>query len=67
MTVPKMKTHKAAKKRLKRTATRKWTHKRAGRGHLLEKKTARRKRRLRQDAVLHKGDAQRLERLLPYA
>lgn len=65
--MPKMKTHKGAKKRFKRTATGKWVYKHANRGHLLEKKTARRKRRLRQDGVLPKSDAGRLERLLPYA
>lgn len=65
--MPKMKTHKGARKRFKRTAGGKWTHKRANRSHLLAKKTARRKRRLRLDAVLAKGDAKRLERLLPYS
>jgi large subunit ribosomal protein L35 len=41
-------------------------HYRASRSHLLRKKTARRKRRLRHPAVMAPGDARRARRMLPY-
>jgi large subunit ribosomal protein L35 len=65
--MPKMKTHRGAKKRFKRTGTGKWIHRRANRSHLMLGKSPSRKRRLRLPATLQAGDAQRLRRLLPYA
>lgn len=50
--MPKQKTHKGMKKRYKLTATGKVKHRKRGRGHLLSGKTSKRKRQLRQDAVV---------------
>ncbi|MDZ4687393.1 MAG: 50S ribosomal protein L35 [Planctomycetaceae bacterium] len=50
--MPKLKTHKGMRKRFKVTASGKVKHKSVNRGHILSKKTAKRKRRLRSDHVL---------------
>jgi len=65
--VPKLKTHRGAAKRFKLTATGKIKRAKAFKSHLLETKSSRRKRRLRQPAVVSAGDAARIKRLLPYA
>jgi large subunit ribosomal protein L35 len=46
--MPKMKTHKASKKRFKVTATGKLKRRQAGKKHLLSHKTGKRKRQLRE-------------------
>jgi len=50
--MPKQKTHKGMKKRYRLTATGKVKHRKRNRGHLLSNKTSKRKRNLRQDAVV---------------
>ena len=50
--MPKQKTHKAMAKRFKVTASGKVKHRKAFRGHILGKKSATRKRHLRQDGVI---------------
>ena len=50
--MPKQKTHKGLAKRIKVTARGKVTHKRAGTGHLMNSKNAKRRRRLRGPATL---------------
>ena len=50
--MPKMKTHKGLAKRVKVTARGKVTHKRAGTGHLMGSKSAKRRRFLRSPATL---------------
>lgn len=50
--MPKQKTHKGMKKRYKVTATGKLKHRKTDRGHLKSGKTPKRKRHLRQDAVV---------------
>ncbi len=50
--MPKQKTHKGMKKRYKITATGKAKHRKTDRGHLKSGKTPKRKRQLRQDAVV---------------
>ncbi|MBS0261199.1 MAG: 50S ribosomal protein L35 [Planctomycetes bacterium] len=50
--MPKQKTHKGMKKRFKLTASGKAKARKRGRGHLLSGKTSKRKRHLRQDAVI---------------
>ncbi|MGI5902169.1 MAG: 50S ribosomal protein L35 [Desulfitobacteriia bacterium] len=62
----KMKTHRGAAKRFKKTGTGKIVRRHAYKSHILEKKSAKRKRNLRQSAIVHKTDAKRLERLLTY-
>jgi large subunit ribosomal protein L35 len=62
--MPKMKSNRAAAKRFKKTATGKFKHHHAGKGHLLTKKTRARKRRLRKGSIVAKADQKRVERLL---
>ena len=64
--MPKMKTKRAAAKRLKRTASGKLKRRSGWRRHKLEGKTPKRKRRLRQAALVAKVDQPRLDRLVPY-
>lgn len=52
--MPKMKTHKATKKRFRLTATGKVKHRGAGTSHLAIRMSAKRKRKLRGTRVLHK-------------
>jgi len=49
--MPKQKSHKGLRKRMKITATGKVKHRRAGRSHLMSGKNAKRRRRLRGSAV----------------
>lgn len=51
--MPKMKTHKATKKRFRLTATGKVKHRGAGTSHLAIRMSAKRKRKLRGTRVLH--------------
>ena len=55
--MPKQKTHKGMKKRFKVTASGKVKHRKAFRGHILGKKSPKRKRNLRQDGVVIGADA----------
>ena len=64
--MPKMRTHRGAAKRLKKTGTGKLKRMRANKSHILTKKTRKRKRRLRKPDIVAKGDAKRLHKLLPY-
>ncbi|NPV29643.1 MAG: 50S ribosomal protein L35 [Firmicutes bacterium] len=64
--MPKMKTHRGAAKRFKRTANGLWKRARAWKSHLLAKKSSRRKRRLRHPDLISAADRKRVERLLPY-
>ena len=63
--MPKMKTNRAAAKRLKRTGSGKLRRHRANKSHILTKKTSKRKRRLRQGTLVDKADEGRMKRLLP--
>jgi large subunit ribosomal protein L35 len=63
--MPKMKTHKGATKRLKVTGSGKVRRYKAYKSHILTKKTAKRKRRLRQAGIIATtGDTKRMKRLL---
>jgi large subunit ribosomal protein L35 len=63
--MPKMKTHKGAKKRFSVTGTGKVRRMKAYKSHILTKKTSKRKRHLRRPTlVATTGDAQRIKRLL---
>ncbi len=61
--MPKMKSHRSAKKRFKMTATGKLKRLRAGKRHLLTSKTRKRKRNL-SDSQVHPADAKRMTRLI---
>jgi len=62
--MPKMKTHSGAKKRFKTTATGKVRGRHAFSSHILEKKTPKRKRGFRKDAVISANDVPRVRKLL---
>lgn len=49
--MPKMKTHSGAKKTFRKTGSGKIMHERAGKRHLLERKSSRQTRRLTNDAA----------------
>ncbi len=62
--MPKMKTHSGAKKRFKLTANGKVKGRHAMTSHILEKKSAKKKRYLGNDLVLADQDAKRVKKLL---
>jgi large subunit ribosomal protein L35 len=64
--MPKMKTKRAAKKRVKATASGKLKRHRGWKSHLLEAKSPRRRRRLRKAALISAADAPGFKVLVPY-
>jgi large subunit ribosomal protein L35 len=64
--MPKLKTHKGAKKRFKVTAKKKLLHAQANKKHILTKKASKRKRHLGQPAEASKADRKTLKTMLPY-
>jgi large subunit ribosomal protein L35 len=62
-----MKTKKAAAKRYHVTGTGKIRYKKQGLRHILTKKNAKRKRRLRLPAILSSVEEKRVKQLMPYA
>ncbi len=64
--MPKIKTKRAAAKRLKRTASGQLKRHPGWKRHLLEAKAPKRKRRLRKAVMVAKADQRRLSRLVPY-
>ena len=64
--MPKMKTHRGAAKRLKRTGSGKLKRAKAYKSHILTKKTPKAKMNLRQSTLVSDGDAKRIAQLLPY-
>jgi len=64
--MPKMKTKRGVAKRFKLTATGKIKRSHAFTSHILTKKSPKRKRNLRQNTVVSKGDYQRIKKLIPY-
>lgn len=64
--MPKLKTHRGAAKRFKKTATGKFMRGHSFARHILTKKRTKRKRKLDQTAVVHPADAARIRRMLPY-
>lgn len=65
--MPKMKTNRGAAKRFKRTGTGKFKRSQSHLQHILTKKSTKRKRHLRKDALLHPADVAAAKRLLPYS
>lgn len=61
--MPKMKTHKGAAARFTRTGTGKLKRRRQNKNHILEKKSPKRKRQLRQPAIVSKADEKNLRDL----
>jgi large subunit ribosomal protein L35 len=64
--MPKMKSHRGAAKRFKRTASGKLLRGKAFKQHILTSKDRSRKRGLKGTTVVSPADARKLDRLLPY-
>jgi large subunit ribosomal protein L35 len=64
--MPKLKTHRGAAKRFKRTKTGKFLRSKAFKRHILSSKTTKRKRGLRGTTVVDAVDAPKIARMLPY-
>ena len=64
--MPKMKTKRAAAKRLKATASGKIMRRSGWKRHLLEAKSPKRRRKLRKASLIAKVDVPGLKRLVPY-
>ncbi len=62
--MPKMKTHRGAKKRFKVTGTGKIRRRNANLSHILEKKSPKRKRRLSGESEVHKTNERAIRRQL---
>ena len=65
--MPKMKTSRGAAKRFRRTVAGGFKCKQSHLRHILTKKSAKRKRKLRARDTVEAADVQAVERLLPYA
>jgi large subunit ribosomal protein L35 len=64
--MPKLKTKRAAAKRLKRTGSGQLQRRAGWKRHLLESKPPKRKRQLRRPKPISAADAPRLNKLVPY-
>lgn len=64
--MPKLKTHRGAAKRFKRTAKGKFLRGKAFKQHILTSKSTSRKRKLRGTAVVSAVEQHKLARMLPY-
>ncbi len=64
--MPKLKTHKGASKRFKKTGTGKVVRGHAFARHILTTKTTKRKRKLVKSAVADVADQPKLKRMIPY-
>ena len=62
--MPKMKTNRAAAKRFKVTASGKIKREKSYRSHILTKKSAKRKRKLRTETLVSKEDFKRVKRMI---
>lgn len=62
--MPKMKTHRGAAKRFKKTGTGKIKRAKAFKSHILTKKSAKRKRNLRKGTMMAKADAKVIGKLI---
>lgn len=65
--MPKLKTHRGARKRFKFTSTGKIKRHKANASHILTKKNAKRKRNLKQATIVVKEEFKRLKALMPYS
>jgi large subunit ribosomal protein L35 len=65
--MPKIKTHRGAAKRFKRTGSGKFKRAKAYKSHILTKKAPGRKRGLAKSTSVSASDHQRVKEMLPYA
>lgn len=63
----KSKTKKAVKKRIKVTAGGKLIHAKAGRSHLMRKKTSRQRLHLKKKAIVDTVEVKKIKRMLKYS
>ena len=64
--MPKMKTHKGAAKRFRKTGTGKLKRAKAFKSHILTKKSAKRKRNLRHATIADETNVKNMKKILPY-
>lgn len=64
--MPKLKTHRGAAKRFKKTATGKIKRNKAYRGHLLTSKSSKRTKHLRKSGLVDKTNLDAVNKMLPY-
>jgi large subunit ribosomal protein L35 len=65
--MPKIKTHRGAAKRFKRTGTGGFKCAHSHKRHILTKKSTKRKRQLRSPAAVHASDVRMVARMMPYS
>lgn len=65
--MPKLKTHRGAAKRFRKTARGKFKRTQSHRRHILTKKSTKRKRHLRSPALVADQDQRAVKRMLPYS
>jgi len=65
--MPKLKTHRGAAKRFKKTGTGKFKRSQSHLRHILTKKSTKRKRHLRDPLLINKSDEAAIKKMLPYA
>jgi len=63
--MPKMKSHRGAAKRFRKTGTGKLMRSQGNKQHILTKKSSKRKRKLRKSARVSPSDSKRLQQMLP--
>lgn len=64
--MPKLKTNRGAAKRFARTASGRFRHKQSHLRHILTKKSAKRRRKLRKRDIVEAQDSASVRRMLPY-
>lgn len=64
--MPKMKSNSGAKKRFKVTGSGKVKRKKAGKSHILTKKTSKRKRNLGKATLVDKTQEKNVKKMIPY-
>lgn len=64
--MPKMKTHRGAAKRFKKTGTGRLKRAKAFKSHILTKKSSKRKRNLRKAGLVSTTQEKAMKKLLPY-
>jgi len=65
--MPKLKTNRGAAKRFKKTASGRFKCKQSHLRHILSKKSTKRKRHLRADAMIADADVKSVKQMLPFA
>ena len=64
--MPKLKTHKGAAKRFKKTGTGKFKRGHAFKRHILTSKSKKRKRKLGKSIIVSDADTKKIKRMIPY-